>query len=91
MKNIPENKSKNIALKFLEIIDFGNDLEQTLNFYGEMRASFGQIENVIVTLIYKAAGLTFKARKLNKGRITNKLISFLQATLAFCFITVPVL
>jgi hypothetical protein len=56
-----------------------------------MRASFGQIESVIVTLIYKAAGLTFKARKLNKGRITTKLISFLQATLAFCFITVPVL
>jgi hypothetical protein len=91
IKNVPEEKSKRFALKFLEIIDFGNDLEQTLNFYAEMRASFGQIESVIVTLVYKAAGLTFKARKLNKGRITNKLISFLQATLAFCFITVPVL
>ena len=45
----------------------------------------------MVTLIYKAAGLMFKARKINKNRITNKLISFLQATLAFCFITVPVL
>jgi hypothetical protein len=43
LKNVPENKSKKFALKFLEIIDFGNDLEQTLNFYGEMRASFGQI------------------------------------------------
>lgn len=56
-----------------------------------MRASFGQVEGVIVNLIYKAAGLTFKARKVNKNRITNKLISFLQATLAFCYITVPVL
>lgn len=44
-----------------------------------------------MSLIYKAAGLTYKARKLNKGRVTNKLISFLQATLAYCFITVPVL
>jgi hypothetical protein len=43
LKNVPENKSKKFALKFLEIIDFENDLEQTLNFYGEMRASFGQI------------------------------------------------
>lgn len=56
-----------------------------------MRASFNHIEKVMVTLIYKAAGLMFKARKINKNRITNKLISFLQATLAFCFITVPVL
>lgn len=56
-----------------------------------MRASFGYIEKVTVTLIYKAAGLTFKARSFNKGRITNKLISFLQATISFCYITVPVL
>jgi hypothetical protein len=56
-----------------------------------MRANFGHIEKIIVTLIYKAAGLTFKARKINKGRITNKLISFMQASLAYCYITVPVL
>jgi hypothetical protein len=31
------------------------------------------------------------ARKKSKGRITNKLISFLQASVAFCYITVPVL
>ena len=46
---------------------------------------------MIVSLIYKGAGLTFKARKAAKGRITNKLIVFLQAALAFCYITVPVL
>lgn len=56
-----------------------------------MRANFGHIEKIIVSLIYKAAGLTFKARKINKGRITNKLLSFMQATLAYCYITVPVL
>ena len=44
-----------------------------------------------MTLIYKAAGLTYKARSLSKGRITNKLISFLQAAISFCYITVPVL
>ena len=56
-----------------------------------MRATFGYIEKVTVTLIYKAAGLTYKARALSKGRITNKLISFLQAAISFCYITVPVL
>lgn len=56
-----------------------------------MRASFGYIEKVTVSLIYKAAGLTYKARNLNKGRITNKLVSFLQATISYCYITIPVL
>ena len=56
-----------------------------------MRASFGYIEKVTVLLIYKAAGLTYLARKNSKGRITNKLISFLQATISYCYITIPVL
>ena len=56
-----------------------------------MRANFGYIEKVTVLLIYKAAGLTYLARKNSKGRITNKLISFLQATISYCYITIPVL
>jgi hypothetical protein len=44
-----------------------------------------------VSLVYKAAGLTYRARQINKERITNKLIAFLQATISFCYITVPVL
>ena len=91
MKSVPDDKISKLAMNFLQKIDFGKDLEQTLSFYGEMRASFGSIEKVTVNLIYKAAGLTYKARTLNKGRITNKLISFLQATISFCYITVPVL
>lgn len=54
-----------------------------------MRAAFGHIEQVTISLIYKAVGLTVTARRLSKGRITNKLVSFLQATMAFCYITVP--
>lgn len=91
MKSVPEDKVSKLALNFLQKIDFGKDLEQTLSFYGEMRANFGYLENVTVTLIYKAAGLTYKARSQSKNRITNKLISFLQATISFCYITVPVL
>lgn len=64
-------------------------MEELLTFYGQIRASFGYLERVIVSIIYKAAGLTFKARQ--SSRVTNKLISFLQATIAFCYITVPVL
>ena len=56
-----------------------------------MRSIFGYIPELTVALIYKAVSLTFLARKLAKGKITKKLVSFLQATIAYCFITVPVL
>jgi len=56
-----------------------------------MRAIFGYIPELTVALIYKAANLTFIARRNAKGNINKKLISFLQASLAYCFITVPVL
>ena len=91
LKNVADDKINKLTLKFLQKIDFGKDLQQTLNFYGEMRSSFGYIEKVTVLLIYKAAGLTYLARKNSKGRITNKLISFLQATISYCYITIPVL
>ena len=56
-----------------------------------MRACFGYIPELTVSLIYRAASLTFSARKNAKGKISKKLVSFLQASLAYCFITVPVL
>lgn len=41
MKSVPDDQASRLALKFLDKIDFGTDLEQSLNFYGEMRACFG--------------------------------------------------
>lgn len=34
MKNMTDEKSQKLAIKFLDKIDFANDLEQTLSFYG---------------------------------------------------------
>ena len=56
-----------------------------------MRANFGYIAEVTTDLIYKAVNLTFIARKNSKGKITKKIVSFLQATLAYCYITVPII
>ena len=42
IKNVPTSNTSKLALNFLDKVDFGKDLEQTLNFYGEMRASFGK-------------------------------------------------
>ena len=56
-----------------------------------MRAILGYIPEVATALIYKAANLTFLAKKNSRGRTTKKLLSFLQATVAYCYITVPVI
>lgn len=91
MKNMQGMPIKDQALSFLAKVDLGSDFEQTLSFLAEMRAIFGYIPEVTTALIYKAVNLAFTARKNAKGRITKKLVSFLQATLAYCYITVPVI
>lgn len=91
MKNMQGMPIKDQVLSFLAKVDLGSDFEQTLSFLAEMRAIFGYIPEVTTALIYKAVNLAFTARKSAKGRITKKLVSFLQATLAYCYITVPVI
>lgn len=91
MKNMKGMPVREEALAFTSKVNFSDDFEQTLSFLAEMRATFGYIPEVTVSLIYKAANLAFTARKKAKGRITKKLVSFLQATLAYCYITVPVI
>jgi hypothetical protein len=91
MRNMEGMPIKDQALDFIGKVDFGGEFEQTLSFLAEMRAIFGGVPEIISELIYKAVGLTFTARRNAKGKITKKLVSFLQATLAYCFITVPVI
>lgn len=91
MKNMKGMPVKELALDFCSKVDFGVDFDQNLSFLAEMRATFGYIPEVTLSLIYKAANLTFAARSHAKGRITKKLVSLLQATLAYCYITVPVI
>jgi hypothetical protein len=91
MKNMKGMPITELALNFIYKVDLAGDFEQTLNFLAEMRASFGYLPQVTTSLIYKAVNLTFQARKNSKGKITKKLLLFFQATLAYCYITVPVL
>lgn len=42
-------------------IDMGKDLEAALNMYTDVRASFGNISEVVENLIFRTIELTFKA------------------------------
>lgn len=88
----PEGERKQISAqlcKFIDRIDFGNDLEQQLNTYVDCRAIFSNLDLVTERLIMCVASLTMKAHKLVKGKHTKKTGAFAKACLAFCHITVP--
>ena len=61
-----------------------------LNVYTDIRANFGNHQEIIEVLIFKVIDLTFKARSLTKkNNITPKIKAFMQASVAFCYITIP--
>jgi hypothetical protein len=78
-------------MSLIKKIDFGRDLEQMLNLYAEFRASFGSFPQIIIFLIYKALHLTFQARKLSRNKMTPKVVAFMQACVAYSYITVPMI
>jgi hypothetical protein len=88
----PEGERKQISAqlcKFIDRIDFGNDLELQLNTYVDCRAIFSNLDFVTERLIMCVASLAMKAYKLVKGKHTKKTGAFAKACLAFCHITVP--
>jgi hypothetical protein len=53
-----------IVLKFIKKVDFRNDLEGMLNFYGQVRANFGYLSNVtrdLVTSYFNIDQQSYKA------------------------------
>jgi len=62
-----------------------------LNLYTEIRATFGSLPEVIDNLIHRVIDLTFKAKKFSKNKTSKKVLAFLQACVAFCYITIPMI
>jgi len=60
-----------------------------LNLFTEFRSNFGNLIEIVEVLIYKVLDLTFLARKLSKKKMSSKIKSFLQAAIAFCYISIP--
>ncbi|CAD8189870.1 unnamed protein product [Paramecium octaurelia] len=91
-KSITKDEQKGLAKiinQLLQKIDFGKDLEQTLNLYAEMRGQFGNISGLSEILIDRALDLIFRGKRLSKGKNQKKIISFYQACIAYSFITIP--
>ena len=75
--------------QFLSTVTFGRDFEQLLNFYVEARATFSNIDEILIMLVHRVNLLTVKTKLVVKGNHTRKTSAFVRACMAFSFITIP--
>ncbi|KAL8591014.1 hypothetical protein ACOMHN_021779 [Nucella lapillus] len=74
---------------FIHRVSFGRDFEQQLSFYVEARASFSNLDPVLITLIQSVNRLSMETRKVVKGNHSRKTAAFVRACAAYSFITIP--
>nr|XP_027198715.1 UPF0505 protein C16orf62 homolog isoform X1 [Dermatophagoides pteronyssinus] len=65
------------------------DLEARLNFYIESRANFSNLDPVLNFIVQQVNTLAMDAHCLVNGRHTKKTLSFVNACMAFSYITIP--
>ncbi|XP_046912488.2 LOW QUALITY PROTEIN: VPS35 endosomal protein-sorting factor-like [Dermatophagoides farinae] len=65
------------------------DLEARLNFYIESRANFSNLDPVLSFIVHQVNTLAMDAYRFVNGRHTKKTISFVNACMAFSYITIP--
>lgn len=82
--------SKTIC-KIVRKIDFGKDLDKTLNVYTTARGLFINLDEVTETLISLVISLAAKAHSFVKGKHSQKTLSFVKACIAYSHITIPTL
>lgn len=87
-----EDERRQIAVSiigFLCKIDFGKDFEQQLSFYVEVRATFSNLDAILIYLIQNVNLLAMKTSSIVRGNHTRKTAAFVRACAAYCFITIP--
>jgi hypothetical protein len=78
-----------LVVGFLMKISFGRDFEQQLGFFVEARASFSNVDSILVYLIQSVNRLAMETRCVVKGVHSRKTAAFVRACAAYCFITIP--
>uniref|UniRef100_A0A4W6F9Y0 VPS35 endosomal protein-sorting factor-like n=1 Tax=Lates calcarifer TaxID=8187 RepID=A0A4W6F9Y0_LATCA len=76
-------------LWFFFQVSFGRDFEQQLSFCVEARATFCNLEPVLVQLIHTVNQLAMETRRVMGGNHSRKTAAFVRACAAYSFITIP--
>uniref|UniRef100_A0A6Q2WQP3 VPS35 endosomal protein-sorting factor-like n=1 Tax=Esox lucius TaxID=8010 RepID=A0A6Q2WQP3_ESOLU len=74
---------------FIRMVSFGRDFEQQLSFCVEARATFCNLEPVLVQLIHTVNQLAMETRRVMRGSHSRKTAAFVRACAAYSFITIP--
>ncbi|GAB6020434.1 hypothetical protein CHUAL_003128 [Chamberlinius hualienensis] len=74
---------------FVRRVSFGRDFEQQLSFYVEARATFANLDSVLIALVQCVNKLSMETRNVVNGHHTRKTAAFVRACAAYSFITIP--
>lgn len=78
-----------LICSFIHKISFGRDFEQQLTFYVEARATFSNLDIVIMQLVQNVNLLAMRTRQIVKGHHTRKTSAFVKSCAAYSYITIP--
>lgn len=87
-----EDEKRSLALLiigFIRMVSFGRDFEQQLSFCVEARATFCNLEPVLVQLIHTVNQLAMETLRVVRGSHSRKTAAFVRACAAYSFITIP--
>jgi len=78
-----------LICSFISKIDFGRDVTKHLDFYGEARRAFANLDAVKAYLVQGVNTLAIRTLQLSNGTHTRKTAAFVRACIAYNFITIP--
>ncbi|XP_038690110.1 VPS35 endosomal protein sorting factor-like isoform X2 [Tripterygium wilfordii] len=84
MKDDESQLPSRLIIRFIQLVDYGEEMEQHLNFLVECRGIFGNLSDLKETLVHSSNALVTKALKGGKNRL-----SFVKSCVAFSEVTVP--
>ncbi|KAL5548437.1 hypothetical protein UlMin_003668, partial [Ulmus minor] len=79
-----DNQPAHIISRFVNMVDYGSEMEHHLTFLVECRGAFGSINGLKDILIHSSNCLAIKAL-----RYGNKHLAFVKSCIAFCEVTLP--
>ncbi|CAK9870815.1 unnamed protein product [Sphagnum jensenii] len=78
-----------LIARFVQLVDFGHDLEQHLAFLVDCRAAFGNMDLIYETVVHASNRLAITALQMAKGSHSKRTREFVKACITFNEISIP--
>lgn len=87
-----EDEQRQIARlisRFIQLVDFGHDLEQHLSFLVDCRGTFANMDLLRETIVHASSRLAVTALRISRGMLTQHSVDFVKSCITFNEITIP--